>query len=385
MTFGMPFPDSVPLLTDGVVRLRPHAERDVDRIVEQCTDPASLRWTQVPRGYTAEMGREWIGEIAAGLGREGGDQLWAIEEVTGAEGHGLPRARSTCGPAPAGRAEIGYGLHPDGRGRGLMARALRLVDQYWFDAGGRRVDWYAERGQLRLLGGRPGPPGSSSSRPCPSTSPTVTAASSTRGSPRLGRDDPMEPRTAWISAAGPRGRRHPAARVARRRRRERRGARPPRALHSRPAAIPTAETWDDWLIRRRLFMARGSSVNWCIADAESDVALGEVLVFVHVGALADGDTAELGYFLYPRARGPGRGPHGGSPRGRPRLRPSGRRRAGPAPARRRDRRRQRGEQRDPRVGRLQPLGPRGRRPTAPDGSVGPADHWELLRPSPGSG
>ncbi|WP_392466693.1 hypothetical protein ACF3NS_13715 [Arsenicicoccus cauae] len=38
-------------LTDGVVLLRAHTEGDVPAIVEQCTDPESLRWTTVPRPY----------------------------------------------------------------------------------------------------------------------------------------------------------------------------------------------------------------------------------------------------------------------------------------------------------------------------------------------
>ncbi|KGN32333.1 hypothetical protein N802_18385 [Knoellia sinensis KCTC 19936] len=300
----MPFPDSVPTLTDGVVRLRAHSEHDVDRIVEQCTDPESLRWTTVPRGYTAEMGREWIGEIAKGWDT-GGDQLWAIEDVAD---DGTDRAHRFLGtidlrPKEAGRMEIGYGLHPDGRGRGLMARALKLVCQYWFDAGGQRVDWYAEVGNFASWG-----PARSAGFEFIATLPKHVAHGEGQlvdawfGS--LGRDDAMEPRTEWIAppvleADGIR------LRPWRDADRDRAEAHDHPAHHLPARAIPTPDTWDDWLVRRRLFMARGSSVNWCIADAESDRALGEMLVFVHAGALADGDTAELGYFLFPSARGRG--------------------------------------------------------------------------------
>ena len=44
---GKPFPACVPELTDGVVRLRAHRVEDVDRIVEQCVDEESIRWTTV--------------------------------------------------------------------------------------------------------------------------------------------------------------------------------------------------------------------------------------------------------------------------------------------------------------------------------------------------
>src|SRR6476620_8435019 len=41
----------VTLLTDGVVTLRAHSVDDADAIVEQSSDPESLRWTTVPRPY----------------------------------------------------------------------------------------------------------------------------------------------------------------------------------------------------------------------------------------------------------------------------------------------------------------------------------------------
>ncbi|EAP97579.1 acetyltransferase [Janibacter sp. HTCC2649] len=298
----MPFPDSVPILTDGVVRLRAHNERDVDRIVEQCTDSESVRWTQVPRGYTVEMAREWIPAIAKGWD-EGGDQLWAIEEITVGGGDGLFLGTIDLRPRAAGRAEIGYGLHPEGRGRGLMARALKLVCQYWFDGGGQRVDWYAERGNFASWG-----PARAAGFDFLTTLPEHAAhgegglVDAWFGT--LGREDAMEPRAAWITppvleadgirlrpwraedGASAEATNHPS--------------------HFVPAgAIPTPETWDDWLLRRRLVMARGLSFNWCIADATTDEALGEVLVFVHGGAILDSDTAELGYYLFPRARGRG--------------------------------------------------------------------------------
>ncbi len=120
----------------------------------------------------------------------------------------------------------------------------------------------------------------------------------------LGRDDAMEPRTAWITppvleADGIRLRPWRDSDVAT-------VEAPNHPAHFLPhRAIPTPETWADWLIRRRLFMARGSSICWCIADAETDKALGDALVFVNHGDIAEGDTAELGYFLHPSARGRG--------------------------------------------------------------------------------
>lgn len=370
----MPFPDSVPILTDGVVRLRAHSGHDVDRIVEQCTDPDSLRWTQVPRGYTADMGREWIGQLAKGWD-DGGDQVWAIEEVADPLGRFL--GSIDLRPRAGGRAEIGYGLHPEGRGRGIMARALKLVDQYWFDAGGKRVDWYANRGNFaswavaRAVGFE-------FVATLPEHIPDGEGVLVDAWFATLGRDDAMEAGTAWITP--------PVLEADGIRLREWRDSdresveAPNHPAHHVPArAIPTTESWDDWLIRRRLVMGRGSGVNWCIADAETDVALGEVLVFVHAGAIADGDTAELGYFLYPRARGRGA------------ARTAASLAAGHAFAPQEDGglglRRLVAETAADNAASNAILDSVGftrwgheAAAEAPDGSVGPADHWELLRP-----
>ncbi|KRE43666.1 GNAT family N-acetyltransferase [Knoellia sp. Soil729] len=373
----MPFPDSVPILTDGVVRLRAHREADAERIVEQCTDPESLRWTTVPRSYTLEMAHEWVGEIAQGWDT-GGDQLWAIEDATGAgdDADGAFQGTIDLRPREAGRAEIGYGLHPGARGRGLMARALKLVCQYWFDAGGQRVDWYAESGNFASWG-----PARAAGFEFLATLPQHVVhgdgglVDAWFGS--LGRDDPMQPRTEWVTppvleADGIRLRPWRDSDV------ESVEA-PDHPEHFLPSrAIPTPETWADWLIRRRLFMARGTSVCWCIADAETDRALGDMLVFVDGGALADGDTAELGYFLHPSARGRGAArtgarlavAHAFAPKEKGGL---GLRRLVAETA----------ADNTASNAILKAVGftrwGHEEAATAPDGSVGPADHWELLR------
>src|SRR5690606_20989552 len=101
-------------------------------------------------------------------------------------------------PRDAGRAETGYGLHPEGRGRGLMSRALKLVCQYWFDAGGKRVDWYAERGNFASWG-----PARAAGFEFVTTLPEHVAHGEgglvDAWFASLGRDDPMEPRTEWIT------------------------------------------------------------------------------------------------------------------------------------------------------------------------------------------
>jgi RimJ/RimL family protein N-acetyltransferase len=69
-------------------------------------------------------------------------------------------------------------------------------------------------------------------------------------------------------------------------------------------SVLTRATFADWLHRRRSFMAAGEAIEWCVADASSDRALGTVTLFTR-GAPMTGDVAELGYQLNPSARSRG--------------------------------------------------------------------------------
>lgn len=296
----MPFPDSVDVLTDGRVRLRPHTPDDIPRIVDQARDPESLRWTQVPRDYTEADARDFLTSIAEGWDRADGrgPKLWAIEENDDPTG-------SLCGtidlrPLGAGRAEVGYGLHPDARRRGIMARAVRLVVRWWFDRGGKRVDWFAQRGNFaswtaaRAAGFAP-------LATLPEHLPDGEGNLVDAWVGTIGRDDTGEPSAPWwhppvLAGGGVRLRPWNDEDVA---------ATEPHAhvRHHVPAhAIPTPDNFADWLLRRRELMAWGQAMHWCIADVDTDRPLGDVCLF---GFADGGGSGELGYFLFPSAQGRG--------------------------------------------------------------------------------
>lgn len=295
---GMPWHELVPILTDGVVRLRPHDTGDVERIVEQCTDLESVLWTTAPRDYTAAMATSWLDEIGKAW-REGGDKVWAIEEADDDEHRFL--GSIDLRPRRAGRAEIGYGLHPEGRGRGLMARAVRLICQHWFDGGGKRVDWYANRGNFSSWAVARAS-GFSHVATLPGHVPDGDGVLVDAWFATLENGEPMAPVAPWHEVPvldGERVRLRPWSDD------DTAVAEPhDHPAHHLPArAVPTEDTFVPWLLRRREQMAWGRSVNWCIADPDSDDPLGEVLVFVHEGTLDEGGSAELGAFLRPSARG----------------------------------------------------------------------------------
>ncbi|HMM96969.1 GNAT family N-acetyltransferase [Phycicoccus sp.] len=299
------FPAVVPELTDGHVRLRAHLPTDLERIVEQATDPESVRWTSVPRPYGEEQGREWLSLIEAGWNDPGGNRLWALCAADDPERTYLGTV--DLRPGLGGRvAELGYALHPGARGRGFMAAAVRLVAQWWFDEGGTRVHWRAERGNFAswrvawacgfthhgtlpgsLEDGAGGPP--------------LDAWQAS-----LGPDDVLEARTPWCDPELLRTD-EAGGLVLRPWLDEDVDALEPRdqPAHHMPArGILEPDTFPEWLLTRREKMALGEAVSWCVADAATGRALGEALLFVHEGTLDD-DTAELGYQVVPSARGRG--------------------------------------------------------------------------------
>lgn len=67
---------------------------------------------------------------------------------------------------------------------------------------------------------------------------------------------------------------------------------------------PTPGTFDDWLRHRRARMAGGALVFWCVADRETDEPLGYIHLD-HLDVPYTRGNGELGYWLFPQARGRG--------------------------------------------------------------------------------
>ena len=89
----MPFPSCVPRLSDALVALRAHDARDVERIVEMCTDPESQRWTTVPAPYATADAHQFLAAVAQEWSKPDDLRYWAISAAN------RPRhcsAPSTC-------------------------------------------------------------------------------------------------------------------------------------------------------------------------------------------------------------------------------------------------------------------------------------------------
>jgi RimJ/RimL family protein N-acetyltransferase len=118
-------------LTDGVVVLRDWEERDVEPAARACADPEIPRWTRVPEDNTPELIRAFLASPVAEVRLIVADAR--TDELLGSIGllREVPEDR---------RAELGYWIAAEHRGRGIAVRAVNLL-----------ADWaFAEHGLARL-------------------------------------------------------------------------------------------------------------------------------------------------------------------------------------------------------------------------------------------
>src|SRR4051794_21588179 len=304
---------AVTRLTDGVVTLRAHTAEDADAIVEQSTDPESLRWTTVPRPYSRDDALGWVEGNLRAWAEPGATRSWAIEwDDAGTQRYGGTIDLRPGAAASAG--ELGFGLHPDARGRGLMSRAVRLVVAHAFSTpvwgvpvsrvhwraivgnwGSRRAAWAAG---FTFHGTGPG------SHPDPHGGPEALDTWIASITP----DDPLSPQNPWLSPAPVEGeqvrlRAWRAADV------DAVEPRPDDPEHWMPTrSILRRETFPTWVHNRQERMAEGTAGDWCVAGLETDRAPGSVTGFSRGGPHTH--PAGAGLQLFPGA--PGRGaPKGG--------------------------------------------------------------------------
>jgi RimJ/RimL family protein N-acetyltransferase len=113
--------------------LRRHEPRDGPRMVEACNDPATARWLgQIPQPFALADAEEFM-EGLEERHATGTAVTWAVAD---------PRSDELVGTVDLfdvrrGRdAEVGYWIHPTGRGRGLGTEACRLALRHAFVAEG---------------------------------------------------------------------------------------------------------------------------------------------------------------------------------------------------------------------------------------------------------
>ncbi|MBA2558514.1 MAG: GNAT family N-acetyltransferase [Propionibacteriales bacterium] len=298
----MRFPDDVPRLTDGDITLRAHSLDDAEAVVEQCTDPVSVRWTTVPLGYDAAMALDWLTTSIPDGWESGSERMFAIE-TTHPDGRRRFSGSLSLRDEGDRRAELAFGAHPAVRGRGVMTKAVTMLLDYGFDTCGlETVLWLANVGNV------------SSRRVAWKTGFTFGGGVVRRWLPQRGefhdawvaslhRCDPREPKSRWLDI--------PVIEADRFRLRPLDDRDVPRLVEASAdertrhwlSFLPDRYTEQDahaFILGSSTAAAEGAGLHWAVADSQHDILLGTIGL-----PRAAGNGWELGYYMHPDARGRG--------------------------------------------------------------------------------
>jgi RimJ/RimL family protein N-acetyltransferase len=138
-------------LSDGIVTLRPYAERDIPEILIAYQDDPQLHLRQ---GRERPPSAAQLGTQAeeAETAREAGEEirLTILEAGTGDVCRGRLKAHHFNWEHL--HAELGIWLAPQVRGRGIAVRALRLVSEWLFEQSGlARIELITEPDNAAML------------------------------------------------------------------------------------------------------------------------------------------------------------------------------------------------------------------------------------------
>ncbi len=295
---ALPFPACVPDLSDDAVTLSAHRAADLLRIVEQCASPEMQRWVPVPQPYQGHHAQEFLDRVAAGWTDPQGRREWAIRD-----GDGTYLGTVGLFDRSASRAEVGYALHPDARGRGVAARAVRLACRWAFDQGVRVVQWRAEVGNW------------ASRRvawACGFDQPVVVRGNGLDAA-EAPRDmwhatvlatEPMRPRTRWLTAAEATGERVRLREFTEADEHWLPEVRDERAARFLTSGLPSRQGYAAWLTRQRDQACAGEAIQWAVAARHTDEVVGGI-VLSQLAHPRTAGTATLGYWLLPQWRGQG--------------------------------------------------------------------------------
>lgn len=116
------------ILSDGTVTLRAWEPEDAAVVFEACQDPLIARFVPIPLPYTMDVAVNFVASSRTALDGDTERPFAIVDAVTGRVLGAIARH------GPWGhRAQFGYWLAPDARGRGVATRALRLITAWTFD------------------------------------------------------------------------------------------------------------------------------------------------------------------------------------------------------------------------------------------------------------
>ena len=298
----MRWPLNVPVISDGVVTIRAHVPTDVDAMFEMATDPAMVRWTGIPVPHTRLMSEQFAFAVIPRGWEDGTHRGWAVEAT---DDDGRSRFAGNVDVRQKPIADIGFALHPWARGRGIMARAVRLA-----------VDWALNEGGVEIIHWRAHVGNEASLRVAQATGFSLhgmvpgmlhergRVIDAWTGSFRFG-DSPV-PQARWAEAT--------VLESDRLRLRPFTDSDIPRVVEAcsdpltrhflaglpHPYTPAVARSWVNDCVWQA---ATGTKASWAVADRDTDDLLGHISVMGLSGV--NPDHGEIGYWTHPGARGRG--------------------------------------------------------------------------------
>ncbi|GAB3420638.1 GNAT family N-acetyltransferase [Flindersiella endophytica] len=289
-------------LPAGAIVLRPHLDKDIDGVLDQCQDPATQAWTTIPVPYTREHAEQFIRQVVPDGWRDGTYLAFAIADARSDEFLGTIDLR----PSDGGRAEVGFGLRSKARGRGLMGTAARTLLDWAFASDGlglgvvhwqavvgnwasRRVAWatgFRMEGTIRGFGSSRG------------ERRDMWVGSLLASDRRLARNPWFDVPTLNGSVCVLRRFRDADARACVE------GCSDPQTRHW-IGGLPDPYTYEaalGYIQSREEEHASGLGIYWAAADPETDRMIG---AFALMDVNASLRSAEVGYWMHPAARGRG--------------------------------------------------------------------------------
>lgn len=131
-------------ITAGRLHLRPWRAGDEPAVLAACTDPETVRWTNVEPDFTRERAHEYVTAIAPAGWASGEDLCFAVCDSTTAQVLANVALRPTSRP---GTYDVGYWCLPSARGQGVVPEALGALCRWGFAAlGAQRIEWQAHLG-----------------------------------------------------------------------------------------------------------------------------------------------------------------------------------------------------------------------------------------------
>jgi RimJ/RimL family protein N-acetyltransferase len=128
------------------ITLRLPEERDADALVAACSDPESIKWTSLPRGYDLERAHGFITEYAPGWWQRRQGAAWVITDPQDQYAAQIDLRVYDSDPEVA---DVGFLAGPHARGKGYMTAALRAVTRFGIEELGlKRIEWKAHVGNV---------------------------------------------------------------------------------------------------------------------------------------------------------------------------------------------------------------------------------------------